>query len=294
MLKTSIFQNYWKWFKQKIILLTLLVLGSVLVFYLSSNYLFQETKSQKLSQDQTLSWCKKDNDCVLAINLDRCCSCPEPVLSSKVESDKKLVVYQDNINFALERSLDCSQANCPPCSLLEGARCRAQECEGVAKEAANSKTAGWLTYQNFDLGFKVKHPQGVRVFEDRQRVSLKLIDGNIFGFFIQVSFPIVTEKRTPKDLAYTAFELEKDQVESYGGDFSQCEVTIVERGINKGYRIDFCSDLAIKVSTIPQFSEWYEIQGKIVQVDGKLSSQTYLGLYELILSTLEFLDDSQG
>ena len=62
--------------------------------------------------------CQQDSDCVLAINLNECCSCPAAYLKADVEKNESLAIYEhgkDYRNRKYNTGEVCSDVACSPC-----------------------------------------------------------------------------------------------------------------------------------------------------------------------------------
>jgi hypothetical protein len=82
--------------------------------------------------DPALDLCTVDNDCLLAIRVDRCCPCPELATRAQVEADEGLEVYIEGVNYAPFLPEACSEAVCGPCQPLPAAvACQDGRCRPV-------------------------------------------------------------------------------------------------------------------------------------------------------------------
>jgi hypothetical protein len=59
--------------------------------------------------------CKEVADCVLAIRVDKCCSCPEVVSQTELKANLSLVAWEANKDLSSQRLLDCTSVYCNEC-----------------------------------------------------------------------------------------------------------------------------------------------------------------------------------
>lgn len=60
--------------------------------------------------------CKKTADCVLAIRVDKCCSCPEAVSQTELKANSSLVAWEAGKDYSGQKLLDCGGVYCSDCS----------------------------------------------------------------------------------------------------------------------------------------------------------------------------------
>lgn len=73
--------------------------------------------------------CQRDNDCTLAIRLDQCCSCPEPISLKVLEQDNNLVKYEEGKNYSREIRANCKNTVCDSCPPIEKPICQSGVCK---------------------------------------------------------------------------------------------------------------------------------------------------------------------
>ena len=71
--------------------------------------------------------CKDSSDCVVAINLNSCCNCPQPVPKTLIDG-KASVVYEKGKDYSSMLSTDCKNVACAPCRSVYGAICYSGKC----------------------------------------------------------------------------------------------------------------------------------------------------------------------
>lgn len=77
----------------------------------------------------SLDTCQADSDCVLAIRVDVCCSCPEVTTQARVRATEGVEIYMPGRNYGRLRPAICAQVGCSPCPPLPaGAICRSGQC----------------------------------------------------------------------------------------------------------------------------------------------------------------------
>lgn len=77
----------------------------------------------------SLDTCQADSDCVLAIRVDVCCSCPEVTTQARVRATEGVEIYIPGRNYGTLRPAICAQVGCSPCPPLPaGAICRSGQC----------------------------------------------------------------------------------------------------------------------------------------------------------------------
>lgn len=75
--------------------------------------------------------CASDTDCILAIDITKCCECPFPALKSKIASDDSLREYIPGKDYASLLPEICRSPNigvCAPCPPLQTVACRSGVC----------------------------------------------------------------------------------------------------------------------------------------------------------------------
>ncbi len=73
--------------------------------------------------------CKDDRDCVLALRIDVCCSCPEITTQARLQTTPGLVEYIPGRDYGSLRPAMCARVNCSPCPPHPaGALCTSGEC----------------------------------------------------------------------------------------------------------------------------------------------------------------------
>lgn len=79
--------------------------------------------------DPTLDTCRVDSDCVLALRIDICCSCPEVTTLARVKATRGVEVYVPGRDYGSLRPEKCSLVDCPPCpSPPAGVTCKSEIC----------------------------------------------------------------------------------------------------------------------------------------------------------------------
>lgn len=82
---------------------------------------------------QVTAACEKDEDCVLGIRLDECCSCVEAFNKSEVEANVTIAAFEADKDYSGEKIANCSSVVCDPCPsppsevVCVSNRCRSKE-----------------------------------------------------------------------------------------------------------------------------------------------------------------------
>jgi hypothetical protein len=74
------------------------------------------------------SECYTDGDCVLAIRVDVCCSCPEVTTKARIRDTEGIEIYIPGSEYGSLRPMWCIWATCRSCSSLTGVVCKSGEC----------------------------------------------------------------------------------------------------------------------------------------------------------------------
>ena len=85
----------------------LLVVLSILVILISG--CVQQSPIERTPE------CNDDRDCVVAIQLNRCCDCPSVYPKKQVDDDPNLVVYESGKDYSSIMTVDCEGFMCKPC-----------------------------------------------------------------------------------------------------------------------------------------------------------------------------------
>ncbi len=67
--------------------------------------------------------CKVDNDCIIGIRLDTCCSCPQIYSKKDVDRNPNLIVYESGKDYSSLRTVFCGRVLCEPCETIFGVIC---------------------------------------------------------------------------------------------------------------------------------------------------------------------------
>lgn len=63
----------------------------------------------------SLNSCQTDIDCVLAIRVNICCSCPEVATQAFVQANRGIEIYIPGKNYGSLRPAECATVDCPTC-----------------------------------------------------------------------------------------------------------------------------------------------------------------------------------
>jgi hypothetical protein len=114
--------------------------------------------------------CEQNEDCALAIRLDRCCSCPKAISRQALGKDENLVEYELERDYSEEIKVDCQDVACEPCGLFPPkTACLNGICTLLQDEVAPTPnpTGNWQTYTNTKYGYSIKFPpdwgQGIEI-----------------------------------------------------------------------------------------------------------------------------------
>ena len=131
----------------------LLVGGLVLAGYkLERTSQEVEKKDSKLEQRE-VNQCNQDSDCVLAVRLDKCCSCPQAALRTEIVKDENLVEYEFGKDYSKEKKVDCQDVVCVPCVFWNKAICEAGKCKAIFEKPEAEKKE--IRISDSDNGEKV-------------------------------------------------------------------------------------------------------------------------------------------
>ena len=75
--------------------------------------------------------CAMTEECVLALDLAACCSCPVAVLASSLEGREDYVAYEAGRDYADAKQVDCSDVVCGGCVTAEATCSDEGECVSV-------------------------------------------------------------------------------------------------------------------------------------------------------------------
>lgn len=110
-----------------------LTIVTLLLFALSGKACSIPSPSSLETPKPLLDTCKTDADCVLAIRIDVCCSCPEVTTQACVQATKGVEIYVPGRNYSSLLPARCAQVDCSPCppppasAICRLGRCRAPE-----------------------------------------------------------------------------------------------------------------------------------------------------------------------
>ena len=267
-----------------------------LVALFGLNFVSQKKSSEPTDFPAKVNLCKQDSDCLLAVKTDQCCACPGVYSRAQVKVDESLIVYRSGENYFPKRKADCLQIQCQPCPVPGEPECAAGICQAQAVFQGDPRTKDWQEYLNEKIGFEINYPEGVYLFEEGDQVVFRCFGrsqsgsvGSLYSYYLQIYSPVETSGQTPFSMAQNALKVEMALVESYGGDPEKCLQYEVQRELRSGQRLNFCSGFVDKSETVPQFSEWYLVDDKILEISGRVMESSKQEEFELMLSTLRLL-----
>jgi len=79
--------------------------------------------------EETKKYCEQEFDCTWAFYPNSCCSCPKIHNKEFVNSDNRLVIYEDGKDYSSLRTIDCSETICSPCLGISDSECKNNQCE---------------------------------------------------------------------------------------------------------------------------------------------------------------------
>lgn len=82
--------------------------------------------------------CTLDSDCVLALRLDQCCSCPEVTSRQALLGNQNLIEFKFGEDYSSRKTIDCSNIVCEPCVPPHGSPfCLKGQCQ-VGEKASSA------------------------------------------------------------------------------------------------------------------------------------------------------------
>lgn len=114
--------------------------------------------------------CQGDSDCVLVMNIKKCCSCPFAVNKEELEKNKDLIKWP---KITLEEIPTppggCKDIVCSPCPRWDKAVCESGVCKEIADLTPTlDSTVGWKTYtypSKTGESYAVKYPSSWTTLE---------------------------------------------------------------------------------------------------------------------------------
>lgn len=77
--------------------------------------IFEEMANSFRFTSEVTNGCEKDEDCVLGIRLDECCSCAEAFSKGEVEANATIAAFEADRDYSEEKVADCSSVDCSLC-----------------------------------------------------------------------------------------------------------------------------------------------------------------------------------
>lgn len=231
--------------------------------------------------------CQTDADCVLALDIGKCCDCPNPYLEKQVAKDSDLVVYEPGKDYSPLLPNKCDDVLCSPCPPVIGAVCVDRDCRSRLSDGStyspssnsDAPTSKWTTYLNDDYRFSFQFPP------DWQS------DGFDSGYPSQV-----LEGETIKGLVFSSPSWTPNQPEGYQfivlpeGEFDHglegyLQKGTVEIGGKVAERWDTGGEETPGFSSIVFFQNFHDFRIEFLSTKGEEESKTIFGE---ILSTFNF------
>lgn len=120
------------WFKPLLFSILGLISAAGLVFagYQLGRIQYAREQARQILEQEELTRCNQDGDCVLAIRLNTCCSCPQAISRQVLLKNKSWVEYEFGKDYSQEKRKSCQNVQCKPCSSPEqGLVCLSGHCQ---------------------------------------------------------------------------------------------------------------------------------------------------------------------